>query len=244
MQNRDWFESWFDSPYYHILYQRRDHSEAEKFIENLLTYLNPPGLSRVLDLACGKGRHSQVLARSGLDVFGADLSPASIESAKELESGNLHFFVHDMRSPLQAPLYNYVFNLFTSFGYFEDRIDNLRVVQAVANGLSDNGFFIIDFLNAEKSINNLIPEEALILDEVFFRIKRSFNGRQIVKEISFEDKGEKFLFEEKVQALTLEDFETLLTDHFKTEAVFGNYDLAPFDNEESDRLILVLKKIR
>jgi len=244
MEEKDWFESWFDSPYYHVLYQNRDHSEAEEFIEKLLAYLDPPGLSRVLDLACGKGRHSQVLARSGLDVLGADLSPASIEAAKELEMGNLHFFVHDMRKPLKAPLYNYVFNLFTSFGYFEDRIDNLRVVQAVANGLSDNGFFVIDFLNAEKSINQLIPEEALILDDVFFRIKRYFNGRQIVKEISFTEQGKDYRFEEKVQALTLEDFETLLSDHFRIEAVFGDYELSPFEKESSDRLILILRKKR
>ncbi len=240
--HQDWFERWFDSPFYHILYQNRDYSEAEKFIQNLLTLLKPPPMSCVLDLACGKGRHSVVLAKSGLRVSGADLSPASIKAAKELETDNLNFFVHDMREKLPLPLYHYVFNLFTSFGYFADQRDNSKAVRSVYEGLAAGGMFVVDFLNATKTINQLIPEEVRLIDGIFFRLNRSLEKDQIVKKISFEHEGKAYAFEEKVQALSLEDFQVLFAEYFKIERVFGSYDLGAFDENKSDRLILIARK--
>jgi len=119
MPNKEWFASWFDSPYYHKLYDHRDYSEAELFISNLITYLAPPKSSRALDLACGKGRHSAQLAKNGLKVTGVDLSQESIDHAISLNIDNTSFYTHDMRKPFRINYYNYIFNLFTSFGYFD-----------------------------------------------------------------------------------------------------------------------------
>jgi len=52
----NWYASWFDTPYYHILYKDRDYDEAQAFMDNLTHYLNLPEESKILDLACGKGR--------------------------------------------------------------------------------------------------------------------------------------------------------------------------------------------
>ncbi|MEM1002389.1 MAG: SAM-dependent methyltransferase, partial [Bacteroidota bacterium] len=59
--NTQWYASWFDSPYYHILYKDRDYDEAQALIDSLTQYLNLPENGRVLDLACGRGRHSVYL---------------------------------------------------------------------------------------------------------------------------------------------------------------------------------------
>ena len=118
MIEKDWFESWFDSPYYHLLYSNRDEREADLFIKNLINYINPSTKSKILDLACGKGRHSKVLADLGFDVTGIDLSENSIVSAKKMENESLHFYTHDMRFPFRANYFDYTFNFFTSFGYF------------------------------------------------------------------------------------------------------------------------------
>ena len=115
-----WYSDWFDSPYYHLLYRHRDEQEARLLIDSLLRYLKPQPCAAVLDLACGKGRHALYMNRQGLAVAGIDLSPASIAYARQLENKLLSFFVHDMRQVFRANAFDYVFNLFTSFGYFDD----------------------------------------------------------------------------------------------------------------------------
>ena len=64
-----WFETWFDTPYYHILYKDRDFAEAENFISLLIKYLKLPENSKIIDLACGKGRHSIFLNQLGLSLI-------------------------------------------------------------------------------------------------------------------------------------------------------------------------------
>ena len=70
----EWFESWFDTPYYHLLYQDRNDREAQLFIDRLLGYLQVSGDMRMLDVACGKGRHAIYMNRQGFNVTGIDLS--------------------------------------------------------------------------------------------------------------------------------------------------------------------------
>ncbi len=53
-----WFKDWFNTPYYHQLYFKRDDKEAAAFIDKLIGYLKPPANAKMLDVACGKGRHS------------------------------------------------------------------------------------------------------------------------------------------------------------------------------------------
>ena len=71
-EQQNWFASWFDTDYYHILYKDRDYDEAELFMNHLTNYLNIPEGGTILDLACGKGRHSVFLNDLGFDVTGAD----------------------------------------------------------------------------------------------------------------------------------------------------------------------------
>ena len=128
MGNKDWFTSWFDTKYYHLLYKNRNDDEARLFVEHLVANLNLVPHAKVLDLACGKGRHSITLNRLGFDVLGVDLSSNSIEQAKEFENDTLHFDVCDMRKSYQKNKFDAVFNLFTSFGYFENKDDNTSVI--------------------------------------------------------------------------------------------------------------------
>ena len=81
-----WFEDWFNTPYYHILYKDRDYKEAENFISNLTKELKLPTDSSIIDLACGKGRHSVFLNQLGFEVLGVDLSEESILHNKQFEN--------------------------------------------------------------------------------------------------------------------------------------------------------------
>ena len=95
-----WYTSWFDTPFYHILYKDRDTEEASFFMKKLTSFLELSKNETILDLACGKGRHAKYLNKMGFDVTGVDLSTSSIEYAKQFENENLHFEVHDMCLPL------------------------------------------------------------------------------------------------------------------------------------------------
>jgi SAM-dependent methyltransferase len=236
-----WFESWFDSPYYHILYQHRDESEAKFFLDNLLNELKIPQQSSILDLACGKGRHSIYLHSKGFKVTGADLAPESIQLANQSATEGLSFVVQDMRQPLPKMQFDAIFNLFTSFGYFENETENLSVLNAVRHNLKpDDGIFVLDFMNAVKIINKLVLAEIKEIQGIRFEIKRFVENRKIIKEIRFSDLGKDYFFREMVNAFELKDFERMFAAAgFGIKKVFGNYALEPFDPAASDRLILI-----
>ncbi len=240
-QANNWFETWFDSPYYHILYKDRNDTEAQLFMDNLTNYLNLPEEAKILDLACGKGRHAIYLNQLGYDVTGVDLSENSIKEASKSSNGTLHFKVHDMRVQTEEK-YDAVFNLFTSFGYFENEEDNFKTLAAIKNSLTEYGFAVIDFMNANYVIENLVAEEVKTVDEIDFHIKRYVKDGHIYKEIIFEDKGQKFHFTEKVRALTLQNFEQMMekADIYLLD-IFGDYKLRKFYKNDSERLIMIFK---
>lgn len=239
--DNNWFASWFDTPYYHILYKDRDYAEAQLFMDNITDYLNLPEDAKILDLACGKGRHSVYLNKLGYDVTGADLSENSIAGASKYANAKLHFTVHDMREPF-AEKFDAIFNLFTSFGYFDDDADNVKTLIAIRDSLSEYGFAVIDFMNVTQVIDNLVPEEIKTVEGIDFHIKRFFIDGHIYKEIDFEDKGQKFHFTEKVQALKLEDFEEMMASaDIHLLDIFGDYKLRKFNKKDSERLIMIFK---
>ena len=238
-----WFVKWFNSPYYHILYQNRSLTEAEDFIKKLTENLHLANHAKVLDLACGKGRHAITLNKLGFDVLGIDLSTESIKYAKQFENDHLKFEVHDMREVYHPNEFDAVFNLFTSFGYFEDYNDNFKVFEAVKQQIKEKGIFVLDYLNAEKVVSTMIPYEEKLIDNILFKITKSVENGFVKKEIDFTDNGETFHFEEYVRLIYFNDFKEIYeTAGFELKNAFGNYNLADFDEKTSDRLILVLKK--
>lgn len=237
----NWFASWFDTPYYHILYKDRNYREAQVFMDNLTHYLNLPEQARVLDLACGKGRHSIYLNQLGFNVLGVDLSENSIEIATKNANDTLQFKVHDMREPFNEK-FDAVFNLFTSFGYFDNDQDNIKTLAAIKESLSDYGFAVIDFMNVPFVLDHLIEEETKTVEEIDFHLKRYLKDGFIIKEIGFEDQGKKFNYVEKVRAFTLQDFTKMMEQAgiFLLDT-FGDYKLKKYHRNSSERLIMIFK---
>jgi len=238
-----WFANWFDSPYYHTLYKNRDEKEAQLFIDNLINYLQIPKGSKLIDIACGKGRHAKYFNQKGMDVVGVDLSPNSIDTAKKDENKNLQFSVHDMRENYQKETFDIVTNLFTSFGYFEDNKNEQKAINAMANNLKKEGILIIDFMNVKKVIANLVLNEKKTIDLVKFDITRQVKNGYIFKDIQITDKKKQEQFQEKVKAITLADYSKFISNAgLKIIDIFGNYKLDNFNEKISDRLILICKK--
>ena len=236
-----WYASWFDTPFYHILYKDRDNTEAESFMHTLTNYLNIPEGGKILDLACGKGRHAIYLNSIGYDVTGVDLSENSIEFAKQFENETLHFDVHDMCKPYDKK-FDAVFNLFTSFGYFDKEEDNLNTIKAIKEDLNEYGFGVIDFMNTEFIIDNLVPKETKTVDGIEFKLKRYVDNGYILKDIEFTYEGVDYSYQERVSAFKLEDFKSLFEQAgVYLLDIFGDYKLHKFDAKESNRLIMIFK---
>lgn len=238
-----WYQNWFNSPYYHILYHQRNDSEAEFFIDNLCEHLQPKPDSAMLDIACGKGRHSIYLNKKGHDVTGIDLSFSSIKHAKQFENDKLHFFQHDMRNLLFINYFDYAFNLFTSFGYFESDRDNINALKSFRKSLKKDGLLVLDYFNSQKILNNLTQKEIKTVKEIDFNISKEVKSGRIIKSIEFDHKNRKHKFQEDVKAFTFNDFEKLFKlSGFKINEYFGNYSLEAFDEKQSDRLIFICSK--
>ncbi|MDC8004412.1 methyltransferase domain-containing protein [Aureisphaera galaxeae] len=234
-----WYSSWFDTPYYHILYKDRDKQEAQRFMDKLTSFLRLPVKAEILDLACGRGRHSVYLNELGYRVMGVDLSLENIKFARQFENESLLFQQHDMCLPFPKQ-FDAVFNLFTSFGYFEAEEDNLRTIRSIKSELKKGGYGVIDFLNVAHVKQSFVTKETKEVGGILFHIEKHMDTEHITKRIQFEDDGQHFQFTEKVRALTLSDFESYFD---KVEAqllhCFGDYDLNPFNEENSERLILI-----
>lgn len=240
---RKWFQYWFNSPYYHILYQQRNDAEAEFFIDKLTDFLKPLPEAKMLDIACGKGRHSIYLNKKGFDVTGIDLSEQSIKYAKQFENDKLHFLVHDMRRLFYINYFDIALNLFTSFGYFDTEKDHVNALKTFRKSLKSDGILILDYFNTEKIVRNLNSCETKSLDGINFNITKNVVDGKIIKKIHFEDEGKIYNFEERVQAFSFADFERMLTKAgIVIEKTFGSYALDSFDECTSDRLILICKK--
>ncbi len=240
MNKSDWFTDWFNTSYYHTLYKDRNDIDAQLFIRNIIDFLKIPLNSHLLDLPCGKGRHSIYLNSLGYKVTGADLSQNSIKDAKIHENSTLDFKLKDMRKPFELK-YDAVFNLFTSFGYFENDEDDILVLENIKKGLNKNGLLILDFLNVVTVKNNLVKKEVKTVDNITFNIQRKIKNGFILKHISFYDKGIKHAFLERVKYIDLKKFETYFSEAgLRIHHVFGDYHLSKFNPNTSKRLIFVV----
>ncbi len=235
------YNNWFNSKYYHILYEKRDNKEAKKFIQTIIKYLNIKKGKKVLDAACGKGRHSIEIEKLGYNVLGIDLSKNSIELAKKYENENLKFKIHDISIPLNES-FDIVFNLFTSFGYYNKDKD-IEILKTIEKNLDDNGTAIIDFFNIKKVKKELVKNEIIKKNNLKFNIERKISENYVLKNITVEDNGMKSKFYEKVNALNYNDFNKyLVKTNLYIYKTFGDYSLNSFDKYNSPRLILILKK--
>ncbi|MGF1670075.1 MAG: class I SAM-dependent methyltransferase [Balneolaceae bacterium] len=242
----NWFEEWFDSPLYEKLYAYRNEDEAVLLAHLIEQEIPKDAYSDILDLGCGRGRHSLTLAERGYNVTGLDLSEMAIRKAKEKAADrdldNVRFLVRDMRNPL-SERFDAVLNLFTSFGYFIDDNENALVFDSVEKMLQKRGRLLIDFMNSEKVRATLVPEETGSYREIQYSIKRWIENNMVFKEINFHLNGESKSYTERVKLYNEEWFKNELNKrNFNIYRCYGSYEGKPFDPENSSRLILLAEK--
>ena len=245
MSERPWYKDWFSSPFYHKLYFERDEKEAEEFITRLLDHLKPTSGSFMLDVACGRGRHSRILANKGFIVTGIDLSFESIAFANKYKSDNLEFYQHDMRLPFRINYFHYTFNFFTSFGYFKTRREHDDAMRTIATGLRPGGVFVIDYLNVHYSEDHLKHNEIKKINGTSYEIHRWHDESHFYKKIIIDDPQilQPISFTEKVTKFSFGDMNDMLSfQGLQVQEVFGDYQLGKYDTKTKPRMIIIAKK--
>ena len=237
----EWFEQWFGEEY-HALYPHRDEEDARRAVA-LIQRVAPwqPG-DRVLDLACGPGRHAAELEQLRARVVGFDLSRAMLRRARERTRAAL--VRGDMRAlPFRAGSFRLAVNLFTSFGYFRDDAEHRLVLRQVAAALVRGGHFVLDYLNAEQVRRSLESANALGSngeesgEDVRITRRIGPDGRFVIKEIELQDEGRSF--QERVRLYGPDELAALLAEAgLPVAARFGDYDGGP-PGPDAPRVILV-----
>ena len=242
--NANWYKQWFDSAFYHQLYSNRSEKEATDFIDTLMDELNPPANSKVLDLGCGAGRHAKWLAAKGFNVTGLDLAASSIRSAKRYEKTNLRFAKHDMRDAFGKNHFDYVFNFFTSFGYFKNDEENHKVIRNIYNALKPGGSLVLDYLNVTWCEDRLVTEETKEIDGIVYHISRWSDEKFFYKKIVIENMPAGHSeFVEQVAKFDLNAFEYMFEQNgLKLVKVYGDYQLNEYNTVSSPRMILLAIK--
>lgn len=240
-----WFEKWFNSPLYEKLYAHRNMEDAARLANLIERVIPPQEYPELLDLACGRGRHSILLAQKGYSVTGIDLSETAIRKAKERASRenihNVRFLTGDMREN-PGLSFHAVVSLFTSYGYFLDDEENKKVLMNMRSMLKGNGRFLLDYLNPGYVKKSLIPSEEKTVDGIRFDIKRTIENGMVFKTISLTnpETGEPVEHTERVKLYDLDWFRNNMEESgLILSGVYGDYDGGPYDSEESTRCILL-----
>ena len=244
----NWFEEWFDSEAYHVLYRNRDLEEATDFINRVSSRFFQPQGKRLLDLGCGMGRHAVSLAKLGHEVVGIDLSERSISNAKEAHRKYeaLSFVRADMRSLIdhvEKDSFDGILLLFTSFGYFEQDEDHQKVLKQIHQALRTGGHFLLDYFNVEAVQAKLTPHEFVERDGWSFEINRRIENGWVEKSIGYKnEQGFSKHALERVRSFSPDDLKSMCESiGFHDVELFGNYQLEGL-LANSPRCILVARK--
>jgi SAM-dependent methyltransferase len=244
----DWFsDEAFWRMFYPVLFPQERLEIAEEQVEKILALLKFEGNS-ILDLACGPGRHSVVLAQKGFEVTGVDLSQFLLEKARECASAagvEIEWVHEDMRSFKRAGSFDLCLSLFTSFGYFKAKADDVSVLRNIHYSLIEGGSCLVDVVGKEWLAKHFRPTSSHELDDGTLMIER----REILADWSRirnrwimlrEGKAQEYLFEHTIYSA--QELKDRFSDvGFKSVEIYGDLDGAEY-GPEARRLIAIARK--
>ena len=242
----EWFEDWFNSKEYLDVYQHRNESDAKLLFELIIKHIEIPIKGKVLDLACGSGRHSLLFARKGFNVTGIDLSENLLrvaETSAIREKLKMQFIKADLRNIELTEKFDLVVNLFTSFGFFEKDEDNFSIFRTASDLLKSGGYFVFDFLNSAFVESNLVRESSENkLNEKIIQ-KRRIEGDRVIKDIIIQHNGTVKTFYESVKLYKWAELhEAIQENGLAIKNTFGDFTGSDFVEATSPRIIIIAQK--
>jgi len=243
---KEWYKDWFSSELYLSVYNHRNEDDAEKLCSLILSSTKLKQGAKILDAACGAGRHSIRFCELGFNVTCFDLSKTllniAFNSAKEKKL-DLKIFCSDIRNVPIKSNYDLIVNLFTSFGYFESDEENFSFMKNAFSKLNDNGYYILDFLNAVTISKNLVAESQKEVNGIKISEKREIIGNRVTKEITVLNENKTSTFIESVRLYSKDEIiDNAEKFGFSVKEIYGDYSGTSFDENLSNRMIVVFRK--
>jgi SAM-dependent methyltransferase len=233
----NWYETAFRKQYLDLYYRRDDEAaEAEAAFASRALGLAPK--SRVVDVACGAGRHARSLGALGHRVVGIDLSKDLLAAAQGVVRVRA-----DMRALPFRGAFDGATSFFTSFGYFDDA-GNAAALRSVAGALRPGGMFLLDFLNAVAVGAHLVPESREERDGRKYHIRRRIDDGRVVKDVVIEEEGLTLSYSESVRLYNHHEIVNLLKGAgLSALASYGGFDGRDYTTD-APRCIVVARKTR
>ena len=243
---KEWFKDWFNTEEYLNVYKHRNEEDAKELVDLILSNIDIPQDGKVLDLACGPGRHSILFAQKGYKVSAVDLSKnllkVALDSAVK-SNVDVNFIEADLRDLCIKPKFELVVNLFTSFGYFDDDKENFKLFRRAFYFLNDNGYFILDFFNKDYLEKNIVLSSEGYIEHSKITQERKIEGKRVIKKITISKNGNEKHFMESVRMYSKDELITGIENSgFKVEKIFGDVIGRTFDLETSPRIIIIARK--
>ncbi len=239
----NWYENWFGNEYLTV-YAHRDEDEARQLVQLILTYINLDKNAKIIDLCCGQGRHVFLFAREGFEVFGFDLSRTLLQVAKykKDQSNNAFFIQADMRYIPAMHSFDFLLNLFTSFGYFETDIENKTVFQQFHQVLKTGGYFVFDYFHTPYIVANLERYQSEQIGDLTVEQERFIEGSRVQKIIRLNRQGKQSTFYESVKMYKPDQILKMMEEtSLSVRYIFGDYKGSPL-SEDSERIIIIGQK--
>jgi len=246
----EWFKDWFASDEYLSVYSHRNSQDAAQLLKlifsNILLPPKEPRKIKVLDSACGCGRHASLLARMDFSVFGFDLSKQLLEIASnQNKKENLHinYLRADLRKIPFSTKFDLILSLFTSFGYFKTDSENFAIVKFASDNIHPKGYFVLDYLNPDFVKNNLVAKSERIIGSKTIIEKREITNNRVEKEITIIGGNFSNRYFESVRLYSDKEILSFFKLFgFSPVHKYGNYSGAKFLEDSSERMIIIFKK--
>jgi len=242
----EWFKDWFASEEYLNVYSHRNKDDAEALLKLILNNISIPPNASILDSACGNGRHSESLSKLGYNVIGFDLSKTLLQIAQKnklINNSKVKYFCSDIRNISLKKSFDVILNLFTSFGYFKSDEENFKIVEFASKNMINRGYFVFDYLNPKYVENNLIEYSEKNIDTKKIIERRKIQNGRVEKEIEIMDDKFKHRYFESVQLYSFQEILTIFKEFgFHAIKKFGNYGRDIYDENSSERMIIIFKR--
>jgi len=236
---------------YYMYAIANDTSLETSFLVKLYKQNNLPRNGKILDCCCGVGRHDYLLAQAGYNVTGIDISKEQINNAKKIHNHeNIDYHVMDVRNfKLSNDDYDMSICMWTTYNYLSQNKDFVSFIKSNYNHQHKGSILILDSKNIPRlnnrrvykrnsSINNKVEIELIVNKYIINNIQNSqylyFINDNGIKKFYFDD--------EFVRFYKLEEISTLVNDYYEVSNVYGDFDFSDYDENTSNRFIVVLKR--
>lgn len=217
---------------------------AERQVAELVELLEIEPPARILDIPCGVGRHAIPLAEQGYDVTGVDRTEDYLDTARDrlgTADGEIEFRCDDMRNFSEPGSFDVALNLYTSFGYFAEREDDIRTAQNFYDSLREGGRLAMSLTSKEILAGKFEPHSWHEEDGQYHLEEREITdgwswleNRWIIV-----DNGQTAEFDVSHRLYSGYELSQLLNRvGFDDVSLYGSFEGAAFDND-AERLLVI-----